>query len=75
MDATRTTRSVSIPAPRAFRLVSRVFCLFALAGLMLPAWASSPQGSPGLHGVWVVITVLAVLVAGLWLQSMRRRQF
>lgn len=74
MDATRTCRGTTSRAHRANRLIFHVLCLIAVVFPVIPAWAGPAQGSATLDGAWVVITVLAVLVAGLWLQSMRRRQ-
>ena len=72
MDAARTCRFITSRAQWANRLKFRVLCPIALLIPVNPAWASKAQGSASLDGGWVLLTVLAVLVAGLWLQSSRR---
>lgn len=75
MDATITCRGTTSRAQWANRLIFRILCPVALVVQVVPAWANPVQGSATLDGVWVLLTVLAVLVTGLWLQSMRRRHF
>ena len=72
MDAAKTCRFTTSRAHWANRLIFRVLGPITLLIPVNPAWANPAQGSASLDGGWVLLTVLAVLVTGLWLQSSRR---